>query len=602
MKLVCLLLSILAVAVAQDLTLERVGRVQLPVDIAEDGTELLCWNVDLAEEVVYDAANVLAYVGGEEIVTVVDIVDPANPKVLDRQDLGTPIADVQICGNIIAAVAYSSVSDALDGELLIFSPFDANTGMIEELNRLTICSEPDHLIFTPDCGKILVACSGKPGFDADGKYINPEGKVAIIDTTDIVTAGQEAVTLADFTQFNDDADAQVANGIRYIYRGQASPDDAEPDTFSKDMEPEYVATSLDGTIGYVVLQTNNALAYLDIEAGEITDIKAFGYKAWGEDGYSLDASDQDDGINMQPWTIRGLFTPDIIDVFEHEGVEYIVTANEGDAKELFPEDNGVTQEWTEEISGQDLVDVVEDMDLKMALNDTAMLGRLVFSSVDGAPAGGPDTALYTYGGRSVTIWEAATLTLVWDSADILEQVHADLYPEIFNMDASDEFCPLPGEDYADYGSTQAEIVENILAEIEANADNEDWVLPESWEALVSGPADGFDKRSDNKGPEPESVVVGMLGDRRILFVGNERTSTIFMFDITDPTAPTLAGSLFDGSLTDTYWNQLVAGTSAPVDPEGLIFISAEDSPTDEPLVMVASAVTGALYLYKVVEA
>jgi len=398
------------------------------------------------------------------------------------------------------------------------------------------------------------------------------------------------------------ADDMVAAGVRYIYRGQASPEGAEPDTFSKDMEPEYVATSLDGTIGYVVLQTNNAMAYLDIASGEITDIKAFGYKAWGEDGFSLDASDRDDGINMMPWNIRGLFTPDIIDVFEANGVEYIVTANEGDAKELFPEDNGVTEEWTEEIAGEDLVDVVTDMELKMALNDTAMLGRLAFSAVDGAPAGGPDTALYTYGGRSVTIWEAATLTLVWDSADMLEMKHAELYPEIFNMDASDEFCPLPGEDYEAYGTTQDEIVTNILAEIEANADNPDWELPESWEALVNGPADVIDNRSDNKGPEPESVVVGMIGERRILFVGNERTSTIFMFDITDPTAPVFAGSLFDGSLTDTFWNQLVAGTSAPVDPEGLIFISAEDSPTDEPLVMVASAVTGALYLYRVVEA
>eukprot|EP01025_Chloroclados_australasicus_P051148 TRINITY_DN594_c1_g1_i6.p1 TRINITY_DN594_c1_g1~~TRINITY_DN594_c1_g1_i6.p1 ORF type:complete len:602 (+),score=102.83 TRINITY_DN594_c1_g1_i6:134-1939(+) len=594
------LFSIIAGTFAQTLSLERVGRVQLPVDIADDGTPLLCWNVDLAEEVVYDAQNVLAYVGGEQIVTVVDIVDPSNPVVLDRQDLGTPIADVQICGDIIAAVAYSSVSDALDGELLIFSPFDGNTGMIEELNRLTICSEPDHLIFTPDCGKILVACSGKPGLDADGNYINPEGKVAIIDTTDIATAGQEAVTLADFTKFNDNAGEQVAAGIRYIYRGQVSPAGAAPDTFSKDMEPEYVATSLDGTIGYVVLQTNNALAYLDIAAGEITDIKAFGYKAWGEDGYSLDTSDKDGGINLEEWTIRGLFTPDIIDVFEHEGVEYIVTANEGDAKELFPKDNGVTEEWTEEILGEDLVDVVTDMDLKMALNDTARLGRLAFSAVDGAPAGGPDTALYTYGGRSVTIWRADTLTMVWDSKDILEKVHADIYPDIFNMDPSGEFCPLPGDDYAQYGTTQDEIVAGILAEIDANSADPDWELLEEWEALVNGPADVVDKRSDNKGPEPESVVVGMVGERRILFVGNERTSTIFMFDITDPTKPTQAGSMFDGSATDTFWNQLVDGTVAPIDPEGLIFVSAEDSPTDEPLVMVSSAVAGALYLYRVV--
>eukprot|EP01023_Acetabularia_acetabulum_P001203 TRINITY_DN1044_c0_g1_i2.p1 TRINITY_DN1044_c0_g1~~TRINITY_DN1044_c0_g1_i2.p1 ORF type:complete len:603 (+),score=198.17 TRINITY_DN1044_c0_g1_i2:133-1941(+) len=597
---VSLLLALFA-CVTAELKLERVGRVQLPVDISEDGTDLLCWNVDLAEEVVYDPANVIAYVGGEEVLTVVDIADPTSPVVLDRADLGTPIADVQICGDIIAAVAYNSESDALEGSLLIFSPYNAVTGKIAQVNTLTICSEPDHLIFTPDCSKILVACSGKPGVDLAGDYINPEGEVAIIDTADIATAGQEAVTIAGFTSFNADADKYVNAGVRYIYRGQVSPPGAAPDTFSKDMEPEYIAASADGKTGYIILQTNNAMAYLDIEAGEITDVKGFGYKAWGEDGFSLDASDKDGAINMMPWSIRGLFTPDISAVFTHAGVEYIVTANEGDSKELFPDSNGVTEEWTEEISGSDLVDLVTDMELQMALNDSAMLGRLAFSNVDGAPAGGADTALYTYGGRSVSIWEAATLKLVWDSADILETIHKDKYQDIFNMDASDEFCPLPS-DYAQYGSTQAEIVAAIRAEIEANTTADpDYEVPEEFEALVNGPADGFDARSDNKGPEPESVVVGMVGEKRILFVGNERTSTIVMFDITDPTSPTLIGDSFDGAIAGNWWDQLVAGTVAPIDPEGLLFISGDTFPTGDDIVMIASAVSGALYLYKVVE-
>eukprot|EP01023_Acetabularia_acetabulum_P046131 TRINITY_DN471_c0_g1_i1.p1 TRINITY_DN471_c0_g1~~TRINITY_DN471_c0_g1_i1.p1 ORF type:complete len:601 (-),score=168.42 TRINITY_DN471_c0_g1_i1:350-2152(-) len=592
--------SMLLASVSSELILERVGRVQLPVDIAPDGTEQLCWNVDLAEEVKYDPLNVLAYVGGEEIVTVVDISDPTAPIVLDREDLGTPIADVEICGDIIAAVAYSNVSDALDGSLLIFSPYDAKTEKIAKLNTLTICSEPDHLIFTPDCTKILVACTGKPGLDAAGKYINPEGEIAIVDTIGIDTAGQEAVTIAGFTQFNANADKYIAAGVRYIYRGQASPAGAAVDTFSKDMEPEFIATSADGKTGYIVLQTNNALAYLDIEAGEITDIKGFGYKAWGEDGFSLDTSDKDGGINLMPWEIRGLFTPDIIDVFTHEGVEYIVTANEGDAKELSPKDNGVTEEWSEEIKGADLVDIVTDLDLKMALNDSTMLGRLVFSDVDGLPAGG-DSALYTYGGRSVSIWEAATLSLVWDSSDIIETVHANKYQDVFNMDASDEFCPLPAN-YPQYGTTQAQIVAAIKAEIKANQTADPaYEVPGEFEALVNGPADVVDMRSDNKGPEPESVVVGMVGDKRILFVGNERTSTIFMFDITDPTAPALIGDSFDGGVSGSFWDQLVDGSVAPIDPEGLVFISGDIFPTGDDIVMVASAVSGALYLYKVVE-
>jgi len=166
---------------------------------------------------VYDPQNVIAYVGGADLITVIDIANPETPQILDRQEFGK--SDVQLCGDILAAVAYNPDGDALNGTLQIFSPFNASTGVITLINTIDICSEPDHLIFTPDCSNILVACSGKPGLDLDGNYTNPEGAVAIIDTTDIATAGAEAVRIADFTKFNDRADEFVQAGVRYIYSG-----------------------------------------------------------------------------------------------------------------------------------------------------------------------------------------------------------------------------------------------------------------------------------------------------------------------------------------------------------------------------------------------
>ena len=48
----------------------------------------------------------------------------------------------------------------------------------------------------------------------------------------------------------------------------------------------------------------------------------------------------------------------------------------------------------------------------------------------------------------------------------------------------------------------------------------------------------FERRSDNKGPEPESVTVATLDDgTRLVFTGLERTGGIVTYDITDPTAP-----------------------------------------------------------------
>jgi len=67
------LLALFLGSFSTELILERVGRVQLPIDKAPDGTDLICWNKDLAEEVVYDSADLAAYVGGEQIITVVDI-------------------------------------------------------------------------------------------------------------------------------------------------------------------------------------------------------------------------------------------------------------------------------------------------------------------------------------------------------------------------------------------------------------------------------------------------------------------------------------------------------------------------------------------------
>jgi len=40
------------------------------------------------------------------------------------------------------------------------------------------------------------------------------------------------------------------------------------------------------------------MAYLNITSGEFYDIKSFGYKEWGAANLTLDASEDDDAINM----------------------------------------------------------------------------------------------------------------------------------------------------------------------------------------------------------------------------------------------------------------------------------------------------------------
>jgi hypothetical protein len=102
-------------------------------------------------------------------------------------------------------------------------------------------------------------------------------------------------------------------------------------------------------------------------------------------------------------------------------------------------------------------------------------------------------------------------------------------------------------------------------------------FPSSWD----------DTRSDNKGPEPEGVEIGVIDGRTFLFVGLERTSQILAFDITDwdPVSKAInyAGAIFTSGLTA---------------PEGFTFISAADSFDGNAYLAVSYEVGNATALYR----
>jgi hypothetical protein len=82
------------------------------------------------------------------------------------------------------------------------------------------------------------------------------------------------------------------------------------------------------------------------------------------------------------------------------------------------------------------------------------------------------------------------------------------------------------------------------------------------------PAQYDDARSDDKGVEPENVTVGKIGDKTLAFVGLERADVLVVVDVTNPAAPLLLQALHTGDA-----------------PEGVLFISAEDSPTAHSLLV-----------------
>jgi hypothetical protein len=246
----------------------------------------------------------------------------------------------------------------------------------------------------------------------------------------------------------------------------------------------------------------------------------------------LDASDRDDAVNIDNWPVYGMFMPDAITSYQANGETFYITANEGDARD---EDERIK-------------DLTLDSNVFPNANDlqeNEAIGRLGASSIDGDIDGdGEFDQLFVYGGRSFSIWDANG-NLVFDSGDQLEQVTSS--PKNRFNSTNDE-------------------------------------------------NDSFDNRSDNKGPEPESVVTGQIGDSTYAFIGLERIGGVVVYDVTDPLAPT-----FETYFNTRKWGRDPEGRGlGDLGPEGLAFISASDSPNGRPLLAVAHEVSGSTTIFQVV--
>jgi hypothetical protein len=98
------------------------------------------------------------------------------------------------------------------------------------------------------------------------------------------------------------------------------------------------------------------------------------------------------------------------------------------------------------------------------------------------------------------------------------------------------------------------------------------------------PAQFDDSRSDNKGPEPEGVTIATFGAKTYAFVGLERSHMVLAFDVTNPLSPTFATSF---------------KRTGDLNPEGMVVVSAGDSPTGKALLLVSSEVSNTLTVYEI---
>lgn len=484
-----------------------------------------------AETVDYNRELLFVTNGEDNSLDIVNIADPAAPTLVQRIDLspyGAGPNSVAVRTNLVAvAVEASPKTDP--GKVVFFD----RRGRF--LNAFTVGALPDMLTFTPNGQLLLVANEGEPN---DDYSIDPEGSVSIIPVwQDVKRLPQANIRTLTFHKFERGAECEDDLDPDVRIFGPTADRDTNPRAVSQNLEPEYITVSPDNRFAYVALQENNAIAIIDLRLEEFVRIDALGEKDHSLPGNGLDASDRDNAINIANWPVFGMYQPDAIANYRVRGQTYIVTANEGDARDY--------ASFAEEVrvgAGRYRLDPTifpNAAELKLPEN----LGRLTATAVDGFnPQTGFYEKIHIFGGRSFSIWNDQ-LEQVYDSGDDFEQITAAIYPANFNSN---------------------------------NTENT------------------FDDRSDNKGPEPEGVAIGQIRNRHYAFIGLERIGGLMIYDITNPAAPE-----FVQYTNNRDFSGAEVGPDSGA--ELVVFVPANKSPSRKPRVLVGNEVTGTVTIYEEVD-
>ena len=448
--------------------------------------------------------------------------------------------------NQLLAVAMAATNEGEAGQIAFYD-ISGDTPVF--IKNVTVGALPDMVAFSHDGAKVVVANEGEPNGDYS---IDPEGTISIIDITN-GTIADNALSI-NFQDYNNQQAELEAQGLVFANpTGRTINGNLINTTVAMDLEPEYVSISKDNKYAYISIQENNGLAIINLEDNSL-ELKGLGFKDWSN--LQFDASDKDGGVNFKSYPgLYGMYQPDTIASFSWKGANFIVSANEGDAREYFFDASDEADCIAKGGLNYDAKDGclayidesrVEDLALAANFdylnNDDNDIGRLKVTTVKGDKNNdGQYESLYAYGARSFTIWDSNGL-VVFDSGDQIARVTASVHGNAFN-------------------------------------NNED--------------ENKGDTRSDDKGAEPEALTLGKVGDRLFAFVGLERMSGIMVFDITNP---------YDVKFQDYFYNRGLepsADISGDLAPEGMTFVPAAQSATNEALLIVGNEISGSIAVWEI---
>lgn len=498
------------------------------------------------EIVGYDSVTRRAFLTFAELseLRVVNLSNPAAPWEEFTIDLPGHATSVAVHDGIVAVAIPQGPHETGPGLVQLHDVY----GTL--LSSVNVGALPDMITFTPNGQMVLTADEGQPSGYEPGD-VDPEGSVSVIDLRNgAASVSQSDVTVIGFSDFNG---AALDASIRIFGPGA---------TVAQDLEPEYISVSHDSRTAWVTLQENNAIAEVDLKLKRVTKVVGFGVKDHSLPGNGLDGNRDDNQARIETWPVLGMYLPDAIATFRSGNRTFLVTANEGDARD-YPGINGLAEDDEEAVEIED-VDLDPDAFADWLPPDPDVdpadwvcpvrciqrradgIGRLKVTSFRGDTDGDGDfDELYSFGARSFSIWTTDG-ALVFDSGDALEQITAAAYPNNFNA---------------------------------SNSNNT------------------LDNRSDDKGPEPEGVTIASLFGRTYAFVLLERIGGVMVFDLKDPTAPEFVQYINVRDFTKDPEDQTAA--AGDLGPEGVLVVSADESPTGTPLLLVSNEVSGSLSIFEI---
>ena len=488
--------------------------------------------------------RIFATNGVKNAIDIFDISNVAAPKKVGSLSLSpygndvTSVAagrDVVVAAVLVTETFSATGAPSTPNGKLVV--FDTNGKVLSSPDILGVL--PDSVTFAPNGTTALVAIEGQPVCAKD------DPATAAKEDTDYSKASdpEGGVSIVDLT--NPAAPVVKFAGFKQFNVAQLKAKgiavSSVVNNVAKDFEPEFI-TAVDNKYAYVTIQEANAIGKLDIEAASFESVtRAFESKL---SVTARDTSDRDSGAGPRNYAnVVGASQPDAIASFKVGSGHYFVTANEGDAREY-------TCLNDDQRASSLKVDTRRFPNWS-TLSANAALGRAKVNPTIGDRDGDGDIdTIHLRGSNSMTMYRNGIA--LWDSGELLDQIQIKAFG-VANINGS-------------HSLSSDKSTMNYVGQ----------------------------DRSDDKGSEPEGVAVGMVGNTRVAILGLERMTALAVFDITQPRTPVFQ-----------EWLQMLPAKATPAkdvkhwSPEGIVFVSADKSPSGKALIITSYELSGSISIHQI---